>query len=81
MIAEGADADLVVFDPSASTTVSAATHHMRVDYNLYEGRTLSGAVDMVMARGEVIVERGRFVGAPGRGRFLKRAPFALGIER
>lgn len=74
-IAEGADADLVVFDPAGSTRVSAATHHMRVDYNLYEGRTLSGAVETVIARGEVIVERGGFVGARGRGRFLKRAPF------
>jgi dihydropyrimidinase len=74
VVAEGSDADLVVFDPSGTTTVSAATHHMRVDYNLYEGRTLSGAVEMVMARGEVIVESGRFVGPAGGGRFLKRAP-------
>jgi dihydropyrimidinase len=75
VIAEGSDADLVVFDPSGTTTISAATHHMRVDYNLYEGRTLSGAVEMVMARGEVIVEGGRFVGPAGGGRFLKRAQF------
>ena len=74
-IVEGADADLVVFDPAGSTRVSAATHHMRVDYNLYEGRTLAGAIETVMARGEVIVERGGFVGVSGRGRFLKRAPF------
>jgi dihydropyrimidinase len=76
VIAVGADADLVVFDPSRTTRISAATHHMRVDYNPYEGRTLAGAIDLVLARGEVIVEGGRFVGAPGRGRFLPRAPFA-----
>ncbi len=76
-IAVGADADIVVFDPGGTTRVSATTHHMRVDYNLYEGRTLSGAIDAVIARGEVAVERGDFVGAPGRGRFLKRAPFHL----
>ena len=76
-IAVGADADLVVFDQAGATRVSAATHHMRVDYNLYEGRTLSGAVEVVMARGDVIVERGRFLGAPGRGEFLKRSPFGL----
>ena len=52
---------------------------MRVDYNLYEGRTLAGAIDLVMARGDVIVQRGAFVGAPGRGRFLKRAPFESGF--
>ncbi len=76
-IAVGADADLVVFDQAGATRVSAATHHMRVDYNLYEGRTLSGAVEVVMARGDVIVERGRFLAAPGRGEFLKRSPFGL----
>ncbi len=75
VVAVGADADLVVFDPSGETRVSAATHHMRVDYNLYEGRTLAGAVETVMARGGVIVERGRFVGPAGGGRFLARAPF------
>jgi dihydropyrimidinase len=75
VIAEGSDADIVVFDPSGTTAVSAATHHMRVDYNPYEGRTLRGAVDLVLARGEVIVSGGRFVGTPGRGRFLKRSPF------
>ncbi|HEX7486529.1 MAG TPA: dihydropyrimidinase [Vicinamibacterales bacterium] len=75
VIAEGSDADVLVFDPSGSTTISAATHHMRVDYNPYEGRTLAGAVDMVLARGDLIVQGGRFVGAAGRGRFLARAPF------
>ena len=72
-VAEGADADLVVFDPDGTTTISAATHHMRVDYNPYEGRRLAGAIDLVMARGQIVVDHGRFVGAPGRGRFLKRA--------
>jgi dihydropyrimidinase len=74
-IADGADADIVVFDPAGTTVVSAATHHMRVDYNPYEGRTLRGAVDHVLARGEVVVSGGRFTGSPGRGQFLKRAPF------
>jgi dihydropyrimidinase len=77
-IAEGADADIVVFDPAGTTTISAATHHMRVDYNPYEGRTLRGAIDVVLARGEVVVSGNRYVGAPGRGRFLKRAPFGPG---
>ena len=78
VIREGSDADIVVFDPSATTAVSAATHHMRVDYNPYEGRDLSGAVVVVLARGEVIVSGGRFVGTEGRGRFLKRSPFTPG---
>lgn len=74
-IAPGSDADIVVFDPGGTTAISAATHHMRVDYNPYEGRALSGAIDVVLARGEVVVEGGRFVGRNGRGTFLKRAPF------
>jgi dihydropyrimidinase len=73
-VAEGADADLVVLDPDGSTTISAATHHMRVDYNPYEGRHVAGAIDLVMARGEIVVDHGRYVGARGRGRFVKRAP-------
>ncbi len=77
-IAEGADADIVVFDPAGTTVISAATHHMRVDYNPYEGRVLSGAIDVVVARGEVVVSGGRFTGSPGRGQFLKRAPFTPG---
>ncbi len=76
VIAEGSDADIVAFDPAGTTVISAATHHTRVDYNPYEGRVLSGAIDVVLARGEVIVSGGRFTGSPGRGRFLKRDPFA-----
>jgi dihydropyrimidinase len=72
VIAVGSDADIVVFDPGGTTAISAATHHMRVDYNPYEGRVLSGAVDAVLARGEVIVSGGRFTGRVGRGQFLKR---------
>jgi dihydropyrimidinase len=81
VIAERADADIVVFDPGGTTAISAATHHMRVDYNPYEGRTLRGAVDLVLARGEVVVCGGRFVGTPGRGQFLKRAPFTPGAAQ
>ncbi len=71
MIEEGSDADIVVFDPAGTTAISAATHHMRVDYNPYEGRTLSGAVDLVMARGAVVVSGGRYVGTAGRGQLLE----------
>jgi dihydropyrimidinase len=71
-IAIGSDADIVVWDPSATSTISAATHHMRVDYSPYEGRTVRGKATVVLSRGEVIVERGRFTGAKGRGRFIRR---------
>jgi dihydropyrimidinase len=73
-IAVGSDGDLVVWDPDKSVTLSAATHHMRVDYNPYEGRTIVGAPAAVLSRGEVIVENGAFTGRPGRGQFIRRTP-------
>ncbi len=73
-IAPGADADLVVFDPSSKRVLSAATHHMNVDYSCYEGRPVHGRPDVVMQRGDVLVEDGVFHGRPGAGRFLPRAP-------
>jgi dihydropyrimidinase len=72
-LAIGSDADLVIFDPSGETVWSARTHHMNVDYNPYEGRRCKGAVETVLSRGEVIVERQVFVGKAGRGQYLKRA--------
>jgi dihydropyrimidinase len=73
-IAPGSDADLVIFDPEKKHVLSARTHHMRVDYNPYEGREVTGKADTVLSRGKVIVENGEFVGRPGAGSFLKRSP-------
>jgi dihydropyrimidinase len=73
-IAPGSDADIVIFDPNRKLTFSAKTLHQRVDYTPYEGRTVQGAADVVLSRGEVIVENGKFLGKPGRGSFLKRRP-------
>jgi dihydropyrimidinase len=72
-IAPGSDADIVVFDPNRTTTLSAKTLHMNVDYNPYEGRQVTGAADTVLSRGRVVIEYGAFVGKPGSGNFLKRA--------
>jgi len=71
-VAPGSDADLVVFDPNRKVTLSAKTLHMKVDYNPYEGREVTGAADTVLSRGKVIVEAGKFVGRAGAGSFLKR---------
>ena len=73
-IAVGSDADIVVFDPNASATLSAKTLHMKVDYNPYEGRPVKGAPSAVISSGEVIIDGDRFVGKKGRGRFLRRGP-------
>ena len=67
-IAPGSDADIVVFDPKKRHTLSAKTLHMRVDYNPYEGREVTGQAETVLSRGKVIVENGKFVGKAGRGR-------------
>jgi len=72
-LAAGSDADIVVWDPQASHVISAKTHHMRVDYSMFEGFTVKGNAKLVMSRGEVIVEDGQFHGRAGRGQFLKRA--------
>ena len=71
-IAVGSDADIVIFDPDKEQTISAATHHMNVDYSAYEGRRLRGAVETVLSRGRVVIEKGEFKGKAGDGHFLKR---------
>jgi dihydropyrimidinase len=73
-IAPGSDADIVIFDPNRTTTLGAKTLHMKVDYNPYEGRQVTGVTETVLSRGKVIIDQGRFVGRAGAGSFLKRSP-------
>jgi dihydropyrimidinase len=72
-LAVGSDADIVVFDPEKQVTISAATHHSRSDYNLYEGTEVHGSPATVLLRGNVIVENDELLAKPGSGRFIKRA--------
>lgn len=72
-IAPGCDADLVVFDPNREIRWSAKSHHMRVDYNPYEGRVTKGAPSHVFSRGKLIVEGEKWLGKAGDGRFVKRS--------
>ena len=72
VLAEGSDADIVLWDPDASHTISAATHHMRVDYSMFEGFKVRGNAQDVYSRGELIVSKGQFIGKPGRGEYLRR---------
>jgi dihydropyrimidinase len=72
-IAVGSDADVVVYDPNRRRTISAASHHMDVDYSCYEGRSVQGASDIVLSRGSVIVRDGAFTGRAGHGQFLRRS--------
>jgi dihydropyrimidinase len=71
-IAAGSDADLVLWDPSAEHTISAATHNMRCDYSMFEGFKVRGNAKQVYSRGELIVDNGRYLGKIGRGNYLKR---------
>jgi dihydropyrimidinase len=75
-IAIGSDADLVIFDPARKHTISAKTHHMRVDYSMFEGIEVTGMPDIVLSRGQVIVEGNKFTGRPGAGEFLKRSLYS-----
>jgi dihydropyrimidinase len=74
-IAPGSDADLVVFDPEKRVTRSAASHHSKCDYNLYEGTEVRGAPEVVVLRGNVLVENDELVARPGIGQFVRRARF------
>ena len=75
-IAVGSDADLVIFDPKRKHTISAATHHMRVDYSMFEGTQVTGMADVVLSRGRVVVDGDKFLGKAGQGEFLRRATYA-----
>jgi dihydropyrimidinase len=74
-LAVGSDADIVVFDPEKTVTISASTHHSKVDYNLFEGTQVQGSPDVVLLRGNVLVEGDQLVAKPGIGQFVKRAKF------
>ncbi len=74
-IAVGSDADLVLFDPNEEQVISAKTHHMRVDYSMFEGIRVKGAAKTVLSRGRVVIEGGRFTGQPGAGQFVRRQAY------
>jgi len=75
-IAVGSDADIVIFDPNEEMTLSAATHHMNVDYSAYEGMKVKGVTKTVLSRGRVVIEDGKYTGKPGDGQFLRRGTFS-----
>jgi len=74
-IAVGSDADIVVFDPEKKVTISAATQHSKSDYNLYEGTEVTGSPEVVLLRGNMLVENDELIASPGVGQFVPRAKF------
>ena len=71
-ITPGSDADIVIYDPHATGTISASTHHMAVDYSCYEGKSIIGRVDAVLSRGRQVVDGDTYTGERGHGRFVPR---------
>jgi dihydropyrimidinase len=73
VIAPGFDADLVIFDPDHTWTVSTETLHENCDWTPYEGIELTGKVHTTLSRGRVIVDNGAFTGGAGDGRYVVRS--------
>ena len=71
-IAEGLDADILLWDPNADYTISAATQAMNTDYSMFEGWQVKGNAAKVWSRGKLVVDEGKFIGTAGHGKFLKR---------
>jgi dihydropyrimidinase len=74
-IAVGSDADLVIFDPNEEQVISVKTHHMRVDYSMFEGIQIKGVPKTVLSRGRPVIDAGQFIGRPGNGQFLRRQTY------
>ena len=73
VIAPGADADIVVYDPAGHTSIGVdKTHHMNMDHSAWEGFEIDGHVDTVLSRGKVVVDDGAYLGTKGDGRFVTR---------
>ncbi|HXH04466.1 MAG TPA: dihydropyrimidinase [Candidatus Competibacteraceae bacterium] len=74
-IGVGADADLVVWDPAGSRTISAKTHHQNIDFNIFEGRTVQGIPSHTVSRGRVVWKDGELRAERGAGRYIERPAF------
>jgi dihydropyrimidinase len=79
-VSVGADADLVVWDPNASRTISAKTHHQKVDFNIFEGMSVRGAATHTIAAGKLVWSEGKLDAVKGAGRYVDRPAFAPYFE-
>ncbi len=79
-IAVGSDADLVIFDPKESHTLSVKSHHMKCDYSAYEGWKITGRVKTTILRGTVAVDQGKALVGKGFGKYLSRAGSGQNVE-
>ncbi|WP_211440374.1 dihydropyrimidinase [Corynebacterium glutamicum] len=73
VIAPGADADIVLYDPSGHTSIGLGkTHHMNMDHSAWEGFEIDGHVDTVLSRGRILINDNTYLGSKGHGRYIKR---------
>ncbi len=75
-ISVGADADIIVWDPLATRTISAKTHHQNIDFNIFEGRTVKGVPTHTLSRGNLVFKDGDLRAVKGAGKYIKRKPFS-----
>lgn len=75
-VAVGSDADLVVWDPEATRTISAKTHHQNIDFNIYEGMEVQGCAQSTISQGKLVWSDGELRAVRGAGRYIKRPCFA-----
>ena len=68
----GSDADIVVWDPNKTRTISAKTHHQNIDFNIYEGMEITGNPAFTLSRGLVVWEDDQLKTVRGRGRYIDR---------
>ncbi|MBI3715857.1 MAG: dihydropyrimidinase [Betaproteobacteria bacterium] len=80
IIAAGADADLVLWDPAGSKTISAKTHHSKVDFNIFEGRKVRGVPSHTVSQGRLVYSMGQLNAEAGKGRYLKRPAFGANFQ-
>jgi len=79
-ISVGADADIVIWNPEHTRTISADTHHMNVDFNIFEGRTVKGVPSHTLSHGKVVWRNGELNAVRGAGRYVQRSAFTPIME-
>jgi len=75
-VSVGADADLVIWDPEGSKTISAKTHHQNIDFNIFEGMEVKGIPSHTLSGGKLVYKSGELMVERGAGQYVKRPPFA-----
>ena len=76
----GKDADILLWDPAAVYTISAETQRMNTDYNMFQDWVVRGNATKVFSRGDLVVDKGAWIGDGGRGRFIPRTANAGGLQ-